>query len=56
MGVVVLRCTSRADPSARSTSLKEATVSLGLLTPEEFDQKVRPERESSGVPMGSQHR
>lgn len=25
------------------TTLKEATVSLGLLTPEEFDQKVRPE-------------
>ena len=27
-------------------SLKEATVALGLLTPEEFDQKVRPERKS----------
>lgn len=25
------------------TTLKEATVSLGLLTPEEFDAKVRPE-------------
>ncbi|KAG8759125.1 fumarase fum1 [Serendipita sp. 396] len=25
------------------TTLKEATVSLGFLTPEEFDQKVRPE-------------
>lgn len=28
-------------------SLKEATVALGLLTPEEFDQKVRPERKSA---------
>jgi fumarate hydratase class II len=26
------------------TSLKEATVSLGLLTPEEFDKYVRPEK------------
>ena len=26
------------------TSLKEATVSLGLLTPEQFDQYVRPEK------------
>ncbi|KAG8833451.1 fumarase fum1 [Serendipita sp. 400] len=25
------------------TTLKQATVSLGFLTPEEFDQKVRPE-------------
>lgn len=26
------------------TSLKEATVSLGLLTPEKFDEYVRPEK------------
>lgn len=26
------------------TSLKQATVSLGLLTPEQFDQYVRPEK------------
>ncbi len=25
------------------TSLKEATVALGLLTPEQFDRYVRPE-------------
>ena len=25
------------------TSLKEATVALGFLAPEEFDDKVRPE-------------
>jgi len=25
------------------TTLKEASVALGFLTPEEFDQKVRPE-------------
>ena len=25
------------------TTLKEATVALGFLTPEEFDEKVRPE-------------
>lgn len=31
-------------PVLSSRSLKEATVALGLLTPEEFDQKVRPER------------
>ena len=26
------------------TSLKEATVSLGLLTPDKFDEYVRPEK------------
>ena len=29
---------------AEGTSLKEATVSLGLLTPEKFDEYVRPEK------------
>jgi fumarate hydratase, class II len=29
---------------AEGTSLKEAAVALGLLTPEEFDQLVRPEK------------
>lgn len=36
-----------SDPSTKLTvpSLKEATLALGLLTSEEFDAKVRPERE-----------
>jgi len=29
---------------AEGTTLKEAAVALGLLTPEEFDELVRPER------------
>ncbi len=27
-----------------NTSLKEAAVALNLMTPEEFDEKVRPEK------------
>ncbi|KAF8584489.1 fumarate hydratase [Ramaria rubella] len=37
----VAKCAKKAH--TEGTTLKEATVSLGLLTPEEFDQKVRPE-------------
>jgi fumarate hydratase class II len=37
----VAKCAKKAHKEG--TTLKEATVSLGLLTPEEFDQKVRPE-------------
>ncbi|KAJ3931343.1 MAG: L-Aspartase-like protein [Lentinula lateritia] len=37
----VARCAKKAHKEG--TTLKEATVSLGLLSPEEFDEKVRPE-------------
>lgn len=37
----VAKCAKKAHKEG--TTLKEATVSLGLLTPEEFDEKVRPE-------------
>ncbi|KAK7058855.1 fumarase fum1 [Paramarasmius palmivorus] len=37
----VAKCAKKAHKEG--TTLKEATVALGLLTPEEFDQKVRPE-------------
>jgi fumarate hydratase, class II len=37
----VAKCAKKAHKEG--TTLKEATVSLGLLTAEEFDQKVRPE-------------
>ena len=37
----VAKCAKKAHKEG--TTLKEATVSLGFLTPEEFDQKVRPE-------------
>ncbi|KAF8898610.1 L-Aspartase-like protein [Infundibulicybe gibba] len=35
------KCAKKAHKEG--TTLKEATISLGFLTPEEFDQKVRPE-------------
>lgn len=37
----VAKCAKKAHKEG--TTLKEATVSLGFLTPEEFDDKVRPE-------------
>lgn len=37
----VAKCAKKAHHEG--TTLKEATVSLGFLTPEEFDEKVRPE-------------
>jgi fumarate hydratase, class II len=37
----VAKCAKKAH--REGTTLKEATVSLGFLTPEEFDEKVRPE-------------
>lgn len=37
----VAKCAKKAHKEG--TTLKEATVALGLLTPEEFDAKVRPE-------------
>ncbi|KAH8120416.1 fumarate hydratase [Phellopilus nigrolimitatus] len=37
----VAKCAKKAHKEG--TTLKEATVSLGFLTPEEFDNKVRPE-------------
>ena len=37
----VAKCAKKAHKEG--TTLKEATVSLGLLTAEEFDVKVRPE-------------
>lgn len=37
----VAKCAKKAHKEG--TTLKEATVALGLLTPEEFDEKVRPE-------------
>ncbi|EPT04192.1 hypothetical protein FOMPIDRAFT_1021913 [Fomitopsis schrenkii] len=37
----VAKCAKKAH--REGTTLKEATVALGFLTPEEFDQKVRPE-------------
>jgi fumarate hydratase class II len=37
----VAKCAKKAHKEG--TTLKEATVSLNLLSPEEFDQKVRPE-------------
>ncbi|KAH6577238.1 hypothetical protein BASA60_004173 [Batrachochytrium salamandrivorans] len=36
-------CVAAKKAHKEGTSLKEATVSLGLLTPEQFDQYVRPE-------------
>ena len=39
--VDVAKCAKKAHKEG--TTLKEATVALGLLTPEEFDEKVRPE-------------
>lgn len=37
----VAKCAKKAHHEGKT--LKEATVELGLLTPEEFDEKVRPE-------------
>lgn len=37
----VAKCAKKAHKEG--TTLKEATVALGFLTHEEFDQKVRPE-------------
>lgn len=37
----VAKCAKKAHKEG--TTLKEATIALGFLTPEEFDQKVRPE-------------
>jgi fumarate hydratase, class II len=37
----VAKCAKKAHKEG--TTLKEATVALGFLTPEEFDAKVRPE-------------
>ena len=37
----VAKCAKKAHKEG--TTLKEATVALGFLTPEEFDDKVRPE-------------
>lgn len=37
----VAKCAKKAH--REGTTLKEATVALGFLTPEEFDEKVRPE-------------
>jgi len=37
----VAKCAKKAHKEG--TTLKEATVALGFLTPEDFDQKVRPE-------------
>ncbi|CCM00895.1 uncharacterized protein FIBRA_02941 [Fibroporia radiculosa] len=37
----VAKCAKKAHKEG--TTLKQATVALGLLTPEEFDEKVRPE-------------
>ena len=37
----VAKCAKKAHKEG--TTLKEATVALGLLTAEEFDAKVRPE-------------
>ncbi|KAL7416893.1 L-Aspartase-like protein [Mrakia frigida] len=37
----VAKCAKKAHKEG--TTLKEATVALGLLTPEQFDEKVRPE-------------
>jgi fumarate hydratase class II len=39
--VDVAKCAKKAHKEG--TTLKEATVGLGFLTPEEFDEKVRPE-------------
>ena len=39
--VDVAKCAKKAHKEG--TTLKEATVALGFLTPEEFDEKVRPE-------------
>jgi len=37
----VAKCAKKAHKEG--TTLKAATVALGYLTPEEFDEKVRPE-------------
>jgi fumarate hydratase class II len=37
----VAKCAKKAHKEG--TTLKQATVALGFLTPEEFDQEVRPE-------------
>lgn len=37
----VAKCAKKAHKEG--TTLKDATVALGFLTPEEFDEKVRPE-------------
>jgi fumarate hydratase class II len=37
----VAKCAKKAH--TEGTTLKAATVALGHLTPEEFDEKVRPE-------------
>ena len=39
--VDVAKCAKKAHKEG--TTLKEATVTLGFLTAEEFDEKVRPE-------------
>lgn len=39
--VDVAKCAKKAHKEG--TTLKEATVALGFLTPEEFNKKVRPE-------------
>ncbi len=41
MMVDVAKCAKKAHKEG--TTLKEATISLGFLTGEEFDEKVRPE-------------
>jgi fumarate hydratase class II len=41
VSVDVAKCAKKAHKEG--TTLKEATVALGFLTPEEFDDKVRPE-------------
>ena len=45
MGIVCWADVAKAAKKAHKegTTLKEAVVSLGYLTPEEFDAKVRPE-------------
>lgn len=44
---VIMRC---------NISLKEATLSLGLLSSEEFDQLVKPERKSQQIAENQLHR
>lgn len=41
LAIDVAKCAKKAHKEG--TTLKEATVSLGFLTAEEFDEKVRPE-------------
>ena len=41
LNIDVAKCAKKAHKEG--TTLKESTVSLGFLTPEDFDAKVRPE-------------